>query len=54
MNIIIGILECLKGKIDGAAIRVPVSNVSLIDFSLSSSRFMSAYLINKTLIEWVI
>ena len=32
------VLPNLKGKIDGSAIRVPTSNVSLVDFKFTTSR----------------
>jgi glyceraldehyde 3-phosphate dehydrogenase (phosphorylating) len=40
------VLPELKGKLDGAAIRVPVPNVSLIDLTFSSSRPTSVEEIN--------
>lgn len=41
------ILPELKGKISGSAIRVPVANVSLIDFVFSSSRKSSIEEVNR-------
>ena len=41
----------LKGKLDGASIRVPVPNVSLIDLTFTSSRPTSKEEINEAMIE---
>jgi glyceraldehyde 3-phosphate dehydrogenase len=43
------VLPELKGKLDGAAIRVPVPNVSLVDLSFSSSRPTSVAEINEAI-----
>lgn len=43
------ILPSLKGKIDGSAIRVPLSNVSMIDFSFSSKKKVSAEDIDRAM-----
>jgi glyceraldehyde 3-phosphate dehydrogenase (phosphorylating) len=45
------VLPELKGKLDGAAIRVPVPNVSLIDLTFTSSRPTSVEEINRSMIE---
>jgi glyceraldehyde 3-phosphate dehydrogenase len=45
------VLPELKGKLDGAAIRVPVPNVSLIDLSFTSARPTSVEEINAAMIE---
>ncbi len=44
------VLPELKGKLDGAAIRVPVPNVSLVDLSFSSARPTSVQEINAAMI----
>ena len=41
----------LKGKLDGASIRVPVPNVSMIDLTFTSSRPTTNEEINKAMIE---
>jgi glyceraldehyde 3-phosphate dehydrogenase len=43
------VLPELKGKLDGAAIRVPVPNVSLVDLAFSSSRPTSVAEINEAI-----
>ena len=43
------VLPQLKGKLDGSAIRVPVPNVSLIDFTFCSDNFLTAQSINDVL-----
>ena len=43
------VLPELKGKLDGAAIRVPVPNVSLVDLTFSSSRPTSVEEINAAM-----
>jgi glyceraldehyde 3-phosphate dehydrogenase len=45
------VLPELKGKLDGAAIRVPVPNVSLVDLSFSSMRPTSVEEINAAITE---
>lgn len=45
------VLPDLQGKLDGCAIRVPSPNVSLIDFTFTSSRRTTAEEINKFMIE---
>jgi glyceraldehyde 3-phosphate dehydrogenase len=45
------VLPELKGKLDGAAIRVPVPNVSLIDLSFTSAHPTSVEEINAAMIE---
>ena len=45
------VLPELKGKLDGAAIRVPVPNVSLVDLSFSSMRPTSVEKINAAITE---
>jgi glyceraldehyde 3-phosphate dehydrogenase len=44
------VLPELKGKLDGAAIRVPVPNVSLIDLTFSASRATSEKEINDAIL----
>ncbi|HEV2302202.1 MAG TPA: type I glyceraldehyde-3-phosphate dehydrogenase, partial [Stellaceae bacterium] len=44
------VLPALKGKLDGTAIRVPTSNVSLIDFTFDAARKTTAEEVN-TLME---
>src|SRR6056300_1062084 len=44
------VLPKLKGKIDGTAIRVPTPNVSLIDFTVVTSKEVSADDINNAMI----
>ena len=41
----------LKGKLDGASIRVPVPNVSMIDLTFTSSRPTTMEEINKAMVE---
>lgn len=43
------VLPSLKGKLDGAAIRVPTANVSVIDFKFTSSRKTSVEEINTVM-----
>ena len=43
------VLPELKGKLDGAAIRVPVPNVSLVDLTFSSARPTSVEEINAAM-----
>jgi glyceraldehyde 3-phosphate dehydrogenase len=45
------IMPELAGKIDGSAIRVPTTNVSLIDFTFSTQQSMDKDLINNTIFE---
>jgi len=45
------VLPELKGKLDGASIRVPVANVSMIDLTFTSSRPTSKEEINKAMTE---
>ena len=45
------VLPELKGKLDGASIRVPTPNVSLVDLTFQSSRPTTADEINNALIE---
>src|SRR5215831_2004419 len=45
------VLPELKGKLDGASIRVPVANVSMIDLTFNSSRPTSKEEINKAMTE---
>ena len=45
------VLPELKGKLDGAAIRVPVPNVSLVDLTLESTRPTSVEEINEAMIK---
>ena len=45
------VLPNLKGKLDGTAIRVPTSNVSLIDFTFTSKKQTSVEKINNIMIE---
>ena len=44
------VLPSLKGKLDGTAIRVPTPNVSLIDFTVVTSKEVSAEDINNAMI----
>ena len=44
------VLPSLKGKLDGTAIRVPTPNVSLIDFTVVTSKEVSADDINNAMI----
>ena len=43
------ILPNLKGKLDGAAVRVPTPNVSMIDFSFISNKDISVMEINEAM-----
>jgi glyceraldehyde 3-phosphate dehydrogenase len=43
------ILPNLKGKLDGAAVRVPTPNVSMIDFSFISNKDISVTEINEAM-----
>jgi glyceraldehyde 3-phosphate dehydrogenase len=45
------VLPSLKAKLDGSAIRVPVSNVSVIDFKFMSNNILTVDLINECLIK---
>jgi len=45
------IIPALKGKIEGISIRVPTSNVSLIEFVFSSSKNLTAEEINNSFIK---
>ncbi|MGB3021353.1 MAG: type I glyceraldehyde-3-phosphate dehydrogenase, partial [Methyloceanibacter sp.] len=45
------VLPELEGKLDGASVRVPVANVSLIDLTFSSSRPTSVEEINAAMTE---
>jgi glyceraldehyde 3-phosphate dehydrogenase len=45
------VLPELKGKLDGAAIRVPVPNVSLVDLTFESTRATSVEEINEAMIK---
>lgn len=45
------VLPELKGKCDGTAIRVPVTNVSMIDFVFESQKELSKDAINKAMME---
>ena len=45
------VLPELRGKLDGASIRVPVPNVSMIDLTFTSSRPTSKEEINKAMVE---
>ncbi len=45
------VLPNLKGKLDGTAIRVPTSNVSLIDFTFTSKKLTSVDKINNIMIK---
>jgi len=45
------IIPSLKGKVEGISIRVPTSNVSLIEFVFSSSKNLTAEKINNSFIE---
>ena len=45
------VLPSLKGKLDGTAIRVPTPNVSLIDFTLVTTKEVSPADINNAMIE---
>ena len=43
------VLPELNGKLDGLAIRVPVSNVSLLDFTFTSEKSFSIDELNEAL-----
>ena len=45
------VLPALKGKLDGHAIRVPVANVSLVDFSVNLEKTVSAQDIHEAIKE---
>ncbi|MHA1518048.1 MAG: type I glyceraldehyde-3-phosphate dehydrogenase [Alphaproteobacteria bacterium] len=45
------VLPELQGKLDGAAIRVPVPNVSLVDLTFQASRVTTAEEINEAMVE---
>jgi glyceraldehyde 3-phosphate dehydrogenase len=45
------VLPELKGKLDGAAIRVPVPNVSLVDLTFQAVRPTSAEEINQAMVK---
>jgi glyceraldehyde 3-phosphate dehydrogenase len=45
------VLPELKGKLDGASIRVPVLNVSMIDLSFQASRTTTAQEINEAMVK---
>ena len=45
------VLPSLLGKLDGSAIRVPTTNVSLIDFSFKTNTFISSKDINEVILE---
>jgi glyceraldehyde 3-phosphate dehydrogenase len=45
------VLPALKGKLDGTAIRVPVANVSLIDFKFNAARDTSKDEINELMVK---
>jgi glyceraldehyde 3-phosphate dehydrogenase len=45
------VLPALKGKLDGTSIRVPTSNVSLIDFKFNSARDTSKGEINELMVK---
>ncbi|MFN7710162.1 MAG: type I glyceraldehyde-3-phosphate dehydrogenase [Holosporales bacterium] len=45
------VLPELKGKLDGTAIRVPVANVSLIDFTFTSAQPTTADAINAAMVK---
>ena len=45
------VLPELKGKIDGISVRVPTPNVSLVDFTFTSSKDMTIEAINAALIK---
>ncbi len=45
------VLPDLRGKIDGMAVRVPTPNVSLVDFSFTTSKDISKEAINSALIK---
>lgn len=45
------VLPDLKGKIDGASIRVPTPNVSVVDFTFNSAKDMTKESINEAVIK---
>jgi glyceraldehyde 3-phosphate dehydrogenase len=45
------VIPALQGKLDGAAIRVPTANVSLIDFKFSAARDTSRDEINELMVK---
>ncbi|HTP36742.1 MAG TPA: erythrose-4-phosphate dehydrogenase, partial [Methyloceanibacter sp.] len=45
------VLPELKGKLDGASIRVPVPNVSMIDLTFQANRATTPQEINEAMIE---
>jgi glyceraldehyde 3-phosphate dehydrogenase (phosphorylating) len=45
------VLPALKGKLDGTAIRVPVANVSIIDFKFNAARDTSKDEINELMVK---
>ncbi len=45
------VLPELEGRLDGSAIRIPISNVSMIDFSFVAKRPTSAAEINDAMVE---
>jgi glyceraldehyde 3-phosphate dehydrogenase len=45
------VLPELKGKIHGAAVRVPTPNVSLVDFTFNSQKDLSVAAINEAFIK---
>jgi glyceraldehyde 3-phosphate dehydrogenase len=45
------VLPALKGKLDGSAIRVPTSNVSLVDFKFDAARDTSRDEVNALMVE---
>ncbi|MGE5260584.1 MAG: type I glyceraldehyde-3-phosphate dehydrogenase [Actinomycetota bacterium] len=45
------VLPELKGKLDGASIRVPVPNVSMIDLTFQASRLTTAQEINEAMVK---
>ena len=45
------VLPALKGRLDGTSIRVPVSDVSVIDFKFNSARDTSAAEINELMVK---
>ena len=45
------VLPALKGKLDGASIRVPTPNVSMIDFKFVSKKTVTKEDINRAIID---
>ena len=45
------VIPSLKGRLDGAAIRVPTSNVSMIDLTFVSDRDVTVDIINKAVLD---